>query len=57
MTGDWNPVTAFHQLSVLSQVAQYCRHWKVIMYVPPMPDYSSIINADPWRITLRQLRQ
>lgn len=31
----WNPVTAFHHLVALSQVAWWVRTWKVETYVPP----------------------
>lgn len=29
VTGDWNPLTAFHHLVALSQVAHYFRDWKI----------------------------
>ena len=35
VTGDWNPVLAFHHLAALSQVAHYFRDWKVVTYLPP----------------------
>jgi Protein of unknown function (Hypoth_ymh) len=38
MTGDWNPVTAFHHLVALSQVAHYFRDWEIERYIPPMPE-------------------
>ena len=57
MTGDWNPVTAFHHLSVLSQVAQYFRHWNVIEHVPPLPDYYKILNAPTLPDNSWQLRE
>ena len=41
MTGDWNPVTAFHYLTVLSQVAHYFRHWELASYIAPAPDLSA----------------
>ncbi len=37
LTGDWNPVTAFHHLVALSQVAHWFRDWNVVQYVPPLP--------------------
>lgn len=33
-TGDWNPLTAFHHLVALSQVAHYIRDWKLSTYLP-----------------------
>jgi hypothetical protein len=42
LTGDWNPVTAFHHLAALSQVAHWFREWNVVRYVPPPPDLSAI---------------
>jgi hypothetical protein len=42
MTGDWNPITAFHHLTALSQVADWFRHWDVVRHVPPPPDYTAI---------------
>lgn len=36
LTGDWNPVTAFHHLTALSQVAHCFREWNVAQYVPPL---------------------
>jgi hypothetical protein len=45
MTGDWNPVTAAEHLAVLSVVARWVRHWDVVEYVPPPPDYMAIIAA------------
>jgi len=41
-TGDWNPLTAFHHLVALSQVAHYFRDWKVIKYISPPPDLSKL---------------
>ena len=41
-TGDWNPLTAFHHLVALSQVAHYFRDWKVVKYIPPPPDLSNL---------------
>jgi hypothetical protein len=32
--GDWNPLTAFHHLVSLSQVAWWVRNWNLIGYVP-----------------------
>jgi hypothetical protein len=46
-TGDWNPLTAFHDLVALSQLAHYIRDWKLVTYVPPLPDISKL----PSRIT------
>jgi hypothetical protein len=40
LTGDWNPLTAFHYLVALSQVAHYFRDWKVVTYSPPLPEIS-----------------
>lgn len=45
LTGDWNPVTAFHHLVALSQVADWFRHWDVARWIQPLPDHSVIINA------------
>jgi hypothetical protein len=42
MTGDWNPVTAAEQLAALSIVARWVRHWHVVRFVPPPPDYDSL---------------
>jgi hypothetical protein len=42
VTGDWNPMTAFHHLAALSQVAHYFRDWKVITYVERPPDISKL---------------
>jgi hypothetical protein len=41
LTGDWNPVLAFHHLAALSQVAHWFRHWNVVRYVRPQPDFSA----------------
>lgn len=41
-TGDWNPLTAFHHLVALSQVAHYFREWKVESYIPPPPDWAKL---------------
>jgi Protein of unknown function (Hypoth_ymh) len=43
LTGDWNPVTAFHYLAILSQVAHYFRHWDVDRYVSPPPDLNVVM--------------
>lgn len=45
LTGDWNPVTAAEYLAVLSVVARWVRHWDVVEYVAPPPDYKMIIGA------------
>lgn len=45
MTGDWNPVTAFHHLTILSQVAHYFRYWEVMKYVFPAPDTTAVLAA------------
>jgi Protein of unknown function (Hypoth_ymh) len=45
MSGDWNPVDAFHHLAALSQVAHYFRYWNVDRYVPPPPDYKALSIA------------
>jgi hypothetical protein len=45
MTGDWNPGTAFHYVTILSQVAHYFRHWNVVTYVPPPPDINAVMAA------------
>jgi Protein of unknown function (Hypoth_ymh) len=45
LPGDWNPITAFHHLVMLSQVAHWFRDWEVVWYVQPMPDLSTIIEA------------
>jgi Protein of unknown function (Hypoth_ymh) len=42
--GDWNPLTAFHHLVALSQVAQYLRDWKLVRFVPPLPDLSKLAS-------------
>jgi hypothetical protein len=44
-TGDWNPLTAFHHLAALSQVAHYFRDWKVVTYSPP-PDLSKLTSGN-----------
>lgn len=41
VTGDWNPVLAFHHLAALSQVAYWFRNWNIARYIPPPPDYSA----------------
>jgi len=33
--GDWNPLTAFHHLVSLSQVAWWVRNWDLVSYVAP----------------------
>jgi hypothetical protein len=43
LTGDWNPATAFHYLTILSQVAYYFRHWVVEKYEPPTPDFNPMM--------------
>ncbi len=45
MSGDWNPVDAFHRLAALSQVAHYLRHWTVDRYVEPLPDDKTLSIA------------
>ncbi len=45
VTGDWNPLTAFHYLVALSQVAHYFRDWKVVTYSPPPPDLSQLTSG------------
>ena len=40
MPGDWNPITAFHHLTALSQVACWFRHCDVHRSVLP-PDFSA----------------
>jgi hypothetical protein len=45
MTGDWNPATAFHYLTILSQVCHYFRHWNVEVYQPPPPDLNAMLAA------------
>lgn len=45
LPGDWNPVTAFHHLVALSQVAHYFGDWEIRQYVAPPPEYSSINAA------------
>ena len=42
LPGDWNPVTAFHHLASLSQVAQWFRNWDVDQWTPPPPNYSAL---------------
>lgn len=41
VTGDWNPVLAFHHLAALSQVAYWFRNWDIARYTPPPPDYGA----------------
>ncbi len=45
MTGDWNPLTAFHHLVALSQVAHYFRDWKIDTYSPPPQDLSKLTSS------------
>jgi Protein of unknown function (Hypoth_ymh) len=45
VTGDWNPLTAFHHLVALSHVAHYFRDWKVVTYSSPPPDSSKLISG------------
>jgi hypothetical protein len=45
VTGDWNPLTAFHHLVALSQIAHYFRDWKVVTYSPPQPDLSKLTSG------------
>jgi uncharacterized protein (TIGR02391 family) len=45
MTGDWNPVLAFHHLTALSQLAYWFRNWNVTRYMPPAADYGTIYAA------------
>jgi len=45
LSGDWNPMTAFHHLVALSQVAHYFRDWKVVAYSPPPPDPSKLTSS------------
>jgi hypothetical protein len=45
VTGDWNPLTAFHHLVALSQVAHYFRDWKLDTYSPPPPDPSKLTSG------------
>jgi len=42
LTGDWNPVTAFHHIVTLSQVAHWFRDSDVVLYATPPPDFSTI---------------
>jgi hypothetical protein len=44
--GDRNPLTAFHHLAALSQVAHYFRNWKVVTYSPPPPDLSKLTSGN-----------
>lgn len=37
LPGDWNPVTAFHHLTALSQIAHWFRHWTVVRVYTPDP--------------------
>jgi hypothetical protein len=46
VTGDWNPLTAFHHLVALSQVAHYFRDWKVVTYTPPPPDLTMLAGGN-----------
>lgn len=43
LTGDWNPITAFHHLTTLSQVGQWFRYWNVECYQAPLPDLSALL--------------
>jgi hypothetical protein len=43
LTGDWNPVTATEHLTVLSVVARWVRHWDVVRYAPPPPDFNEVM--------------
>jgi hypothetical protein len=45
VTGDWNPVLAFHHLAALSQVAYWFRNWDIARYIPPLPDCSAGSSA------------
>jgi Protein of unknown function (Hypoth_ymh) len=38
LSGDGNPVTAFHHLVALSQVAHYFRNWKIETHTVPPPE-------------------
>jgi hypothetical protein len=42
LPGDRNPITGFHHLVMLSQIAHRFRDWDVVRYVPPPPDFSTI---------------
>jgi hypothetical protein len=42
LTGDWNPVTAFHYLTALSQIAHWFCEWNIERYFPPPPDLGAI---------------
>jgi Protein of unknown function (Hypoth_ymh) len=37
--GDWNPLTAFHHVVSLSQVAWWVRNWNLVSYVPPETEH------------------
>lgn len=43
MTGDWNPATASHYLTILSQIAHYFRCWNVEVYQSPPPDLNAMM--------------
>jgi hypothetical protein len=45
MPGDWNPVTAFHHLTALSQVAHWFRHWTIIRAYVPDPTLTAFNQA------------
>jgi uncharacterized protein (TIGR02391 family) len=45
LTGDWNPVTAFHQLTALSQIARWFRYWTVIRIYTPDPVNVALAQA------------
>lgn len=45
LTGDWNPVTAFHHLMALSQVAHWFRYWRVVRTYMPDPTAATLMQA------------
>jgi uncharacterized protein (TIGR02391 family) len=45
MPGDWNPVTAFHQLTALSHIADWFRHWSVARVYTPDPSAIALMQA------------
>jgi hypothetical protein len=56
LTGDWNPVTAAEHLAALSIVARWVRHWEVVRYVPPSPDFEKLraLTEAQYQIMIKQ---
>ena len=51
LTGDWNPVTAFHYLAAFSIVVEWVKHWDVV-YAAPVT-----IEQARWSPRSRRLRR